>query len=90
MQSCNKDVPILASTQMKTRVELIAFVDRLLSANLSPIFEFIGPQNQIVLKYRKADFVFLGLRDMSNGVYVPPLSKYFTNGIPDAIRLPGL
>lgn len=35
----------------------------------TPIYEYCGPNNQIVLPYEKEQFVFLGSRELVNGVY---------------------
>ena len=43
-----------------------------LEAGRTPIFEFVSPDNRIVIKHGKADFVFLALRDNLSGEYLKP------------------
>lgn len=37
----------------------------------TPLFEFVSPDNQIVLNYEKADLVLLAIRDNVTGEYLP-------------------
>ena len=38
--------------------------------NLTPLFEFVAPDNQIVLNYEKSDLVLLAIRDNITGEYL--------------------
>lgn len=38
--------------------------------NVTPLFEWVSPFNQIVLAYEEADLVYLGTRDNATGAYV--------------------
>ena len=42
-----------------------------MGAGITPLFEWTSPQNQIVLEYKKADLILLGMRDNVTGVYLP-------------------
>lgn len=53
---------------MTTELEL-ALIEGLLSG-LTPIFEYIGPDNRIVEAYDKAELVLLQVRDTHNGEYL--------------------
>lgn len=46
------------------------FVDNCLNQDLIPIFEYVGPHNQVVLKYESSELILLRLRDNFNGNYV--------------------
>ena len=46
--------------------------------NVTPIFEWVSPFNQIVLAYEEADLVYLGTRDNATGAYVMDTSCPFT------------
>jgi len=67
------DVAMQAEEYLVTRedhsecVEWMLHMDEL---GLTPIFEFISPENQIVLEYEKADLVLLAIRRNSTGDYV--------------------
>lgn len=37
----------------------------------TPIYEYVGPNNQIVLPYEKEEFIFLGCREIETGLYFP-------------------
>ena len=47
--------------------------------NVTPIFEWVSPFNQIVLAYEEADLVYLGTRDNATGAYVMDTSCPFTS-----------
>jgi T4 RnlA family RNA ligase len=42
--------------------------NKLIDSNKTPVFELIGPSNQIVLRYEKEELVYLGAVDMETGV----------------------
>lgn len=46
--------------------------------DVTPIFEWVSPFNQIVLAYEEADLVYLGTRDNTTGAYVMDTSCQFT------------
>ncbi len=57
-------------TEECTRVR--EFSSCLVDIGLSPIFEYVSPLNQIVVDYKKENFVFLGARSMKTGkIYMP-------------------
>lgn len=48
----------------------IALLRQALMDGVTPIFEFVAPNNVIVLKYERADLVLLALRDNRSGRYL--------------------
>lgn len=38
---------------------------------ITPIFEFVSPQNRIVIKYEESELVYLGAREKETGRYIP-------------------
>ena len=46
------------------------FVDFCLNEDIIPIFEYVGPNNRIVLKYKKEQLILLRLRDNKSGRYL--------------------
>ena len=51
--------------------ERIQFIEIMIADNKTPIFEYVAPDNQIVLPYETADLVLLAIRDNLNGEYIP-------------------
>ncbi len=51
--------------------ERIKFIEIMIADNKTPIFEYVAPDNQIVLPYETADLVLLAIRDNLTGEYVP-------------------
>jgi len=47
------------------------WMEKCLRFNVTPLFEFIAPDNQIVLEYEAADLVLLALRHNITGEYLP-------------------
>jgi len=46
------------------------FIDDMISENKTPIFEVVGPDNQIVLEYHNTELILLQVRDNITGEYV--------------------
>jgi T4 RnlA family RNA ligase len=86
MKSVYSDVAIQARTYSDTRPDLQGFSVSLINKGLSPYFEFISPQNRIVLRYEKDDFVFLGARCMKTGKMFFPWDLL----VPSTITIPML
>ena len=86
MKSVYSDVAIQARTYFDTRPDLQGFSMSLINKGLSPYFEFISPQNRIVLRYEKDDFVFLGARCMTSGKMFLPWDML----VPSTITIPML
>lgn len=42
----------------------------------TPIYEYVGPGNQIVLPYEKEELIYLGYRDINTGEYFPSSEHY--------------
>ncbi|MEA3370309.1 MAG: RNA ligase [Campylobacterota bacterium] len=39
--------------------------------HFTPIFEYVGPDNRIVLDYEKEELIYLGFRDLLTGEFIP-------------------
>lgn len=50
------------------RIQL-AWMQSVMAQNVTPLFEFVSPENRIVLKYDKPELVLLALRDNITGEY---------------------
>ncbi|PHS22261.1 MAG: hypothetical protein COA84_13975 [Robiginitomaculum sp.] len=48
-----------------------AWINVHLRCGLTPLFEWVSPDNKIVLQYDEASLVLLAIRNMETGVYVP-------------------
>lgn len=59
-------------------------VTGLLGMGLVPVFEYVSPDNRVVIKYQKEELVLLRLRDLVTGVYIDPFS---VSGIGDLVRI---
>jgi RNA ligase len=51
-------------------MDLIKWMDVVMRQNLTPLFEFVSPDNRIVLKYDKPELVLLAIRYNITGKYV--------------------
>ena len=60
------------------------FADLVVGLDKTPIFEYVAPDNRIVIEYKSENLILLGLRDMLTGeyldIYNEPVITYF--GIP--------
>lgn len=60
-------------------------LDTILEENSTPIFEFVSPNNNIVIYYLEDELIYLGKRNMISGVFIPAseddLIKYGINDI---------
>jgi T4 RnlA family RNA ligase len=54
----------------KTNSDIKLFVDWCLSNDISPIFEYVSPNNRIVLKYSDEELILLRLRDNKTGKHI--------------------
>ena len=59
------------------------WVDDQLAKARTPIFEYIGPKNRIVVGYQEADIVYLALRDNLTGEYVQPETPFPGSRVPE-------
>jgi RNA ligase len=50
--------------------EVMNWLERLVKSGFTPIFEFVAPDNQIVLNYSEPDLVLLAIRDNLTGNYL--------------------
>lgn len=61
------------------------FAQQMLDRGLTPIFEYVGPNNKIVLDYSEENLVLLAIRNMVTGDYVnlnQPVVNYLRLDIP--------
>lgn len=63
----DNDQSIQINKIYKTNKSVKRFVDKVLSLNYIPIFEYVAPSNKIVLRYVKEDLILLRLRDNVTG-----------------------
>lgn len=63
-----------ALTKMPYWAELYDMVVSLLFDGFTPMFEYISPENRIVIQYDKPDLVLIGIRNIETGDYLPPHS----------------
>lgn len=59
----------VAATKLMNKLGLADEVGREIDAGRTPIFEFVGPNNPVVLHYAKDDLVYLWSRDRRTGQY---------------------
>ena len=62
------EVAMQAETHLKSYLR--EFIEDCLGDDWTPIFEYIGPDNQIVLKYPEPRLVLIGVRDNVSGEYI--------------------
>ena len=54
---------------LDTTGEKLEWIVRCVRVGFTPLFEYVGPRNRIVLKYGKPDLVFLAMRNNRTGEY---------------------
>lgn len=65
------DVSILAEKWLHAKPKLLTeFMDILLQQNVTPIYEFVAPNNRIVIDYKDTDLVLLAMRHNITGEYL--------------------
>ena len=65
----------------------LAWIKDMTSDDFTPIFEYVGPENQVVIKYDHSEIIFLALRNNRTGEYVDPPSPYPGLTVPDICSL---
>lgn len=60
--------------------EYVEWFKDMMTQNLTPLFEFIAPDNQIVINYKKADLVLLAIRHNITGEYLD-IEDFWHNGL---------
>jgi len=68
--SIESEQAIMAQKLFETNLKINEFVKDCLSKDLSPIFEYVGPMNRVVVKYNNSDLILLRLRDNRTGEYL--------------------
>ena len=68
--SFESEQAIMAQNLFETNLNINEFVKDCLSKDLTPIFEYVGPMNRVVVKYDNSDLVLLRLRDNKTGNYL--------------------
>lgn len=63
-----------ATTWAAARLNYCEFIEAAHARNLTAIFEWVAPDNQIVVPYAEPELRLLHLRNMTTGEYVHPLS----------------
>lgn len=67
---CAMDFHERVAAFVSTQPQYTMFVNQCLRYNLSPCFEYVGPENRIVLNYQEEDLFLTALRDINTGEYV--------------------
>jgi T4 RnlA family RNA ligase len=67
--SFESEQSITAQRLLQNQPELYEFVSDCITRNLTPIFEYVGPLNRIVVKYNDSKLILLRLRNNLNGEY---------------------
>lgn len=72
------EVADMAAKFVTDKVNYHEFALEMYKNRLTPIFEYIGPHNRVVIDYEQENMVLLAIRDMQTG-------RYYTNQIEDLI-----
>ena len=86
MKSIESDVSHRARAYAETRPDVYSFVEKLLDKALSPMFEYVSPNNKIVLNYEE-NFIFLGARNLLTGEILYPV---YDIEVPESITHPAI
>ena len=65
------------------------WISSLLEMGLSPIFEYVGPNNRIVIDYTVPSIVYLATRVNVTGQYIDPVTPYPGNRVRDHVSFGG-
>lgn len=68
--SFESEQAIMAQKLFESNGNINKFVKDCISKDLSPIFEYVGPMNRVVVKYNNSDLILLRLRDNKTGEYL--------------------
>lgn len=68
--SINSDQAVKSTELINKNKNLSAFIHLLLDQELFPIFEYVWPDNRIVLSYDKSDLILTWVRRAKNGTYL--------------------
>ena len=68
--SFESEQAIMAQKLFEDNVNINEFVRDCVSKDLSPIFEYVGPMNRVVVKYNNSDLILLRLRNNKTGGYL--------------------
>ena len=58
------------AAELVLTIELIQWMDIMMQQHVTPLFEFVSPDNRIVLKYEKPELVLLAIRHNITGEYL--------------------
>jgi RNA ligase len=67
----------IAATRLMKRLGMLEAVEREVKEGRTPIFEYVGPNNPVVIHYPKEDLVYLWSRDRKTGLYTRGLDSQF-------------
>ncbi len=65
------DTAMLAETWLVGQNKYYAFVDQCMRTGFTPLFEYVSPENRIVVDYGGRDMTLLAMRDNHTGFYMP-------------------
>lgn len=63
------DISLKAEALIATNMVYQRFINECLRSNLTPIFEYVAPDNKIVIKYDQPELILLDTRHMITGQY---------------------
>lgn len=84
------DVSMLAEEYIADKGNYLSFLEECMTRGLTPIFEYVAPNNKIVLEYSKPELILLDIRNNVTGEYygVDYLGLSSKNGIPCVVNSP--
>jgi RNA ligase len=56
--------------QHELKDNYLKFLSKWLDNGFTPIFEFVAPDNKIVVEYKKGELILLAIRDVKTGLYI--------------------
>jgi len=68
--SFESDQAVYVQSLLDSNTHLYEFVQDCINKDLTPIFEYVGPNNRVVLKYDKSDLILLRVRNNATGEYL--------------------
>ncbi len=70
------DIAMMAESYIADKPDYIHVIKRQISQNQTPIFEYVGPHNKVVLDYGE-DLILLAIRDNFTGQYIDFIPDLF-------------
>jgi RNA ligase len=68
--SFESEQALYVQSLLDSNTDLYEFVKDCIDKDISPVFEYVGPNNRVVVKYDKSDLILLRVRNNSTGEYL--------------------